>query len=60
MSDRWVRLSVYAGWLKKYFNVSTPKSEQMAKERAELREIKGVFYAKVSEERCRIYRRVKK
>ena len=60
MGYQWVRFSVYAGWIKRYFGVSTPKSEQMARERAEIRQVKGVLYAKVSEERCRIYRRAKK
>jgi hypothetical protein len=60
MSDRWIRFSAYCELIKNYFQVSTYRAEQMAKDRAELREIKGVLFAKITNERYKLYRRNKR
>lgn len=56
MRDRWVRFLTYADWIKSYFNVSTPKSIEMARERAVVYELKGIEYVRIPEHRFKLYK----
>lgn len=60
MKDHLVRFAVYAEWIKHYYQVSTPVSERLAREKAILVEIKDVLYARVPHHRFELYKRMMK